>query len=314
MKYLITILLLLFYILSFTQPKEDSISLFTATGTISGSMFVPKSKTNFPVLLVIAGSGPTDRYGNSPMGVKANSYKMLAEALSTQNIGVLLFDKRGIAKSAGAGKKESDLRFENYVDDVVEWIELLKKDKRVQGIFIAGHSEGSLIGMLAAEKIKVQGYISIAGPAHGIAEIITQQYTQQLPKAGPIVDSLFKRLQNNQPLDSVPPYLMPIFRSSVQPYIKSWMKYIPCNEIKKLTTPTLIIQGGTDIQVAPEEAALLKKCKENADILLLDSMNHVLKNAPLDRAQNIATYSNAALPLSDGLTNAIAIFIKENNK
>ncbi len=306
--------MLFFHIISFAQPKEESISLLTSTGTISGSIFIPEGKTSFPVLLVIAGSGPTDRYGNSPMGVKANSYKMLAEALCLQNVGVLLFDKRGVSKSASAGKKENDLRFENYVDDVVQWVELLKKDKRLQGIFIAGHSEGSLIGMLAAEKIKVQGYISIAGPARSIAEIITQQYTQQLPKTGRIVDSLFSRLQKAQPLDTVPPYLMPIFRPSLLPYIKSWMKYIPCNEIKKLTVPTLIIQGGTDIQVAPEEAALLKKCKANAAILLLDSMNHVLKNAPLGRTQNIATYSNTALPLSDGLTNAITIFIKENNK
>jgi pimeloyl-ACP methyl ester carboxylesterase len=313
MKYLTGLLLLLFHITTLAQPKEDSIALFTSTGTISGSLFVPEGKASFPVLLVIAGSGPTDRYGNNPLGVKANSYKMLAEALCTQNIGVLLFDKRGVAKSAGAAKKEVDLRFENYVNDVVEWVEQLKKDKRVKGIFIAGHSEGSLIGMLAAQKVNVQGYISIAGPARGIAEIIVRQYTEQLPKAGPIVDSLFNRLQNNQSIGSVPPYLMAIFRPSVQPYIKSWMKYIPCDEIKKLAVPTLIIQGGTDIQVAPEEAALLKKCKENAGIFLLDSMNHILKNAPANRAQNIATYSNPALPLSVGLTNAIVLFIKENS-
>jgi uncharacterized protein len=314
MKYFVSVLMLLFHIVSLAQSKEDSMSLITSTGTIRGSLFVPEGKASFPVLLVIAGSGPTDRYGNSPLGVKANSYKMLAEALCTQNIGVLLFDKRGVAKSAGAAKKEADLRFENYVDDVVQWIELVKKDKRIKGIFIAGHSEGSLIGMLAAQKIKVQGYISVAGPAHGIAEIITQQYTQQLPKAGPIVDSLFRRLQNNQSVDSVPPYLLAIFRPSVQPYIKSWMKYIPCDEIKKLNVPTLIIQGGTDIQVAPGEATLLKTCKEDAGMILLDSMNHVLKNAPLNRAQNIATYSNPALPLTVGFANAIALFIRENNK
>ena len=53
-----------------------------------------------------------------------------------------------IAKSMGAVKTEADLRFDDYVNDVVQWIQLLQKDKRVKGIFIAGHSEGSLIGML----------------------------------------------------------------------------------------------------------------------------------------------------------------------
>jgi uncharacterized protein len=312
MKFIVGLLLL--HSVAFSQPKEDSISLFTTTGTLRGSLFVPTGKNSFPVLLVIAGSGPTDRYGNNPIGVNANSYKMIAEALGHENMGVLLFDKRGIAKSADAGKKEVDLRFENYVDDVVQWIALIKKDKRVKGIFVAGHSEGSLIGMLAAQKIKVQGYISIAGPARGIAEIITQQYSQQLPKAAPLVDSLFHRLQNNLSLDSVPPYLLSIFRPSVQPYIKSWIKYIPCDEIKKLAIPTLIIQGGTDIQVAPSEASLLKQCKENAGLLALDSMNHILKTAPLNRAQNIATYTNPVLPLYPGLTAAIVLFIQKNNK
>lgn len=313
MKFIISFSLLLFQISALSQSKEDSISLLTATGTLSGSLFTPVGKTTFTVLVMVAGSGPTDRYGNSPMGVKADSYKMVAAALNKENIAVLLFDKRGIAKSRDAGKTEADLRFDDYVNDVVQWVELLQKDKRVKGIFIAGHSEGSLIGMLAAQKIKVQGYISIAGPARGIAEIITEQYAQQLPKAALIVDSLFKRLQNNQSVDSVPSYLQSIFRPSVLPYIKSWMKYIPCNEIKKLTSPILIIQGGTDIQVAANEATLLKKCKANSDLILLDSMNHVLKNAPANRVQNIATYSNPALPLYLGLTAAIAAFIQKNN-
>ena len=314
MKFIISFCLPFLLTTAFAQPQEDSISLVTVTGTLKGSLFIPVGKTTFPLVILIAGSGPTDRYGNNPMGVKANSYKMIAEALAKENIGVLLYDKRGIAKSMDAGKKEADLRFENYVDDVVDWIKLIKKDKRVTGVFIAGHSEGSLIGMLAAQKIKVQGYISIAGPARGIAEIITGQYAQQSPKTAVVVDSLFKRLQNNQSIDSVPPYLLPIFKPSVQPYIKSWIKYIPCDEIRKLPIPVLIIQGGTDIQVAPTEATLLKNCKETAAILLLDSMNHVLKTAPLNRTQNVATYSNPNLPLYPGFTNAIVAFIQKNNR
>lgn len=174
MKFIIGFSLALLQIVASAQSKEDSISLFTVTGTLKGSLFVPSGKPTFPVLVIIAGSGPTDRYGNNPMGVKANSYKMIADALTKENVAVLSFDKRGIAKSMGAVKTETDLRFDDYVNDVVQWIQLLQKDKRVKEIFIAGHSEGSLIGMLAAQKIKVQGYISVAGPARGIAEIIIE--------------------------------------------------------------------------------------------------------------------------------------------
>lgn len=313
MKKIFTLLLVLNAAAIFAQPIEDSVLLSTASGILKGSLFVPAGKTSFPVLILIPGSGPTDRYGNNPMGVKANSYKMMATTLSSKNTGVLLFDKRGIAGSRPAAGSEADLRFETYVNDVVEWIQWLQKDKRVRSIFIAGHSEGSLIGILAAQKIKVQGFISIAGPAKGIAEIITGQYAAQLPKAAVIVDSLFKRLQNNQPLDTVPQYLMSIFRPSIQPYMKSWIKYIPCNELKKLTIPVLIIQGTTDLQVDPAQASLLKQCSKNALLVLLDSMNHILKDAPANRAQNMATYANPTLPLSAGLMPAIAAFIQKNN-
>ena len=311
MKFILTFILVNILATGFAQFREDSVSLVTGTGTLHGSLFIPAGNATFPVLLVLAGSGPTDRYGNNPMGVHADSYKMIAQALGNEKIGVLVYDKRGVAKSMGAMKKEADLRFDDYVSDAVQWIQLLKKDKRITSIFIAGHSEGSLIGILAAQKIKVQGYISIAGPARGIATIITEQYAQQLPKAAVVVDSLFMRLKNNQALDSVPPYLMSIFRPSIQPYIKSWMQYIPCEEIKKLTVPVLIIQGGTDIQVAPGEAALLKECKPAAVVVLLDSMNHILKTAPAERAKNVATYSQPALPLTPGLTTAIITFIRK---
>ena len=133
-----------------------------------------------------------------------------------------------------------------------------------------------------------------------------------LPKAAPIVDSLFERLKAGKIIDTVPPYLQSIFRPSVQPYIKSWMKYIPANEIKKITIPILIVQGGTDLQVDSAEANLLRQANPKAQLIILDSMNHILKNASVYRMQNLATYSNPALPLAPGLIKAIAIFIIQN--
>lgn len=308
MKLLVAILLLL-QLNALAQSTPDSVALQTATGLLQGTLYVPAGKKSFPVLVVIAGSGPTDRNGNNPLGVNANSYKLMAEALGEKKIGVLLYDKRGIAQSRSAGKVEADLRFDDYVNDAVQWVQWLQKDKRVKGIFIAGHSEGSLIGMLAAQQTKLAGYISIAGPARGIAEIITEQYAQQLPKAAKVVDSLFNRMKNKQKLDTVLPYLMSIFRPSVQPYMQSWMRYIPCEELKKLTSPTLIVQGGTDIQVAPTEAALLQQCKPIAQLVMLDSMNHILKNAPKNRSENVATYANPILPLANGFIDALVKFI-----
>jgi alpha-beta hydrolase superfamily lysophospholipase len=138
-------------------------------------------------VVIQAGSGPTNRYGNNPMGVKANSYKLIAESLAQRNIATLLMDKRGIAESAGAMKNEAALRFDDYADDLANWISFIKKDKRIKKVFIAGHSEGSLVGMLAAQKEKVNGYISIEGAGERIDRIIVWQYAQQHPKIAPLL-------------------------------------------------------------------------------------------------------------------------------
>ncbi|MCY7290603.1 MAG: alpha/beta hydrolase, partial [Ferruginibacter sp.] len=279
---------------------------------LKGTLILPAKAKKFKLLIIQAGSGPTDRNGNSGKAVTANSYRLLAEALAAKNIATLLIDKRGVAGSMAALKSELILRFDDYADDLAAWAVFIKKDKRVKKVFIAGHSEGSLVGMIAAQKEKVNGYISIAGAGESIDKIITWQYKQQLPKAGLVVDSLFTRMKNKQPLDTVPPYLLSLFRPSVQPYILSWMLHDPCEEIKKLSMPVLIIQGSTDIQVTMKQATLLKECKPSATLKVIEGMNHILKQAPEDRMKNIATYTDEKLPLSPELISSIVTFVSKS--
>ena len=135
-----------------------------------------------PVVLLLSGSGPTDRNGNSPMlPGKNNSLQMLAEGLASNGIASLRYDKRGVGESAKAMMAEADLRFETYVDDAVAWCEQLRKDKRFSAVIIAGHSEGSLIGMLAAKRCNAAGFISIAGAGRAAADILRTQLAGKLP-------------------------------------------------------------------------------------------------------------------------------------
>ena len=298
--------------MSFAQFITEEQTLTTSTGNLSGTLILPKSGKNFKLVIIQAGSGPTDRNGNSGSSLKANSYRLIGEALSQRNIATLLIDKRGVGKSMAAMKSEASLRFNDYADDLAAWTSFIKKDMRIRKVFIAGHSEGSLVGMLAAQNEKVNGYISIAGAGESIDKIITWQYAQQLPKAASVVDSLFKRMRNKQKIDTVPPYLLSIFRPSVQPYILSWMLHDPCEEIKKLKIPILILQGTTDIQVEVKEAEMLKACKPKAILKIITGMNHILKEAPMDRGKNIATYSKDDLPIMPGLVDLLAAFVNKN--
>jgi alpha-beta hydrolase superfamily lysophospholipase len=239
--------------------------------------------------------------------MKNESLKKLAHGLAEQHIASLRFDKRGIAESQLAAKSEEALRFEDYVNDARAWIELLKKDKRFLKVVVVGHSEGSLIGMIAANGM-ADGYVSIAGAGRSADKVIKEQLGSQpqqvIDMCFPIIDSLVA----GKTVADVNPMLNALFRPSVQPYLISWFHYDPQLEIKKLTIPVLIIQGTNDIQVSISDANLLAVASPKAQLILVKNMNHIFRLVEGDRDANIATYSKGELPISEELVNSIALF------
>lgn len=311
MKMKITILFLSLFISTnlISQVKEEPVTLETKTGNIEGTLLYPTSSKKIPVALIIAGSGPTDRNGNNPM-MTNNSLKMLAEGLSDNGIASLRFDKRGIAESRDAGLSEKNLRFEDYIQDVKGWINFLKKDSRFSEIIIIGHSEGSLIGMIASQEKGVSKFISIAGLGVPAGEMLDEQLKTQAPFLSAQALPIIEQLENGKTVDSIPQMLYTVFRPSVQPYLISWFKYDPREEISKLKIPVLIIQGTTDIQVDISNAKKLAEANKNAELKIIEGMNHVLKEAEADRLKNLQTYNDPDLPLKDGLIKTITEFIK----
>lgn len=291
-------------------PDNSNFTYKSPSGNIKGTIQAPESKKPIPVVLIIAGSGPTDRNGNQATTVNSNAYKMIADSLFNAGIASLCYDKRGVAASASALKDESKLKFEDMVNDAVGIVKMLKNDNRFSSVYILGHSEGSLIGMLAAAKEPVVGYISVAGIAERADKIIVRQIAAQSEELSLKAAFMLDSLQNGHELKNVDETLAPLFRPSVQPYIASWIKYDPQDEIKKLAIPVLILQGTTDIQVAAEEADKLKAAYPKATLKVIQGMNHALKNAPADRAKNLATYTNPKLPLCKGFMPSLIDFVK----
>jgi len=311
MKQFVTIVLLSFLANfgAFGQTGTP-ITLHTVSGNIEGALLIPETKGALPVAVLIAGSGPTDRDGNNPI-MKNNALKMLATALYHHGIASLRYDKRGIAASQSAGADESKLRFDQYIEDAVGWSRLLKQNKKFNKILIIGHSEGSLIGMEVAQKAWIDKFISLAGTGQPADQLIRKQLSTQpafvLQQCTPILNELVK----GNTVDSIPPYLNALFRKSVQPYLISWFKYNPQTEIKKLKKPVLIVQGTTDIQVSINDAEKLKEANPQARLAIIKGMNHILKDAPADRQENIKTYSQPDLPLNNELVQIVVDFIKK---
>lgn len=311
------ILLLTVFILSFVNAqdkkeiafKESPIVLKINTDQLFGTLTTPDLTKKYPVALLISGSGPTDRNGNNPM-MKNNSLKMLAENLAKNGIASLRYDKRGIGESKASAISEQTLVFENYTEDAKSWINLLKQDKRFSEIIVIGHSEGSLIGMIAGAK--ANKFISIAGPGESADVLIKTQIGSKSNKqlndlTFPIIDSL----KSGNTVKKVDPMLNSLFRASIQPYLISWFKYNPQTEIKKLNVPILIVQGNKDLQVTVKDAELLSQASKNAELLIIENMNHILKNIEGDTQANMESYNNESLPVSEVMTNKIISFIKK---
>ena len=272
---------------------------------------MPSNIKNPPVVLIIAGSGPTDRNGNTPIiSGENNSLKMIAEDLANYGIASIRYDKRGVGKSLDDKLDENKLRFETYINDAREFANYAKKDIRFSKFYIAGHSEGSLIGMNVAKYVNADGFISIAGMGRTFDVVLRQQLASQpsyvIKESNAILDSL----KLGKLVTDAPSYLNTLFRPSVQPYLISLFAYSPESIISSLKTPCLILQGKNDLQVTVLDAENLGKAQPKAKVVLFNKMNHVLKDCDEDTESNVAAYSNPSLPLSNNFIRSIVDFIK----
>ena len=237
---------------------------------------------------------------------------MLAMALEANGIASLRYDKRGVGESAAVLVDQTTLRIEDYMRDASAWIEYLMNDERLGDVFVIGHSEGALIGMVAAQAKPVTGYISIAGVGRSADKLLGDQLTKNIPvrelatKATEIIGQLAK----GKLVSDIPPDLVAALDSSIQPYLISWFKYEPSVEIGKLGIPILIVQGTTDLQVSEADANTLHSAAKQSGIVIVPGMNHVLKPAEGDLMAQVQVYSDPDLPLHKDLAQPIVEFIK----
>ncbi len=289
---------------------QRPISLDTGTGELFGTLLLPKSAKPVPVVLIIAGSGPTDRDGNNSDGGRNDSMKRLALILAKHNIASVRYDKRGVAASRPATPDERDLSIEKYVDDAVAWAAKLKTDSRLGPLILMGHSEGALVATLAAERAGAVALISVAGTGRPVDQVVREQLQDRLPP--PLLarsEQLIEEIKAGKTDNDVPEPLQVVFRPSVQPYLISLFRQNPTEAFGQLKIPTLIIQGRNDMQVGVGDAELLHKAKPDSQLAIIDGMNHVLRIVPMDIKRQLASYKDPQLPLASEVTDRILKFL-----
>jgi len=300
----------------YTVTEPAGVSL-----TLDGTLTLPATtKGPVPVILLIAGSGPTDRDCNNPIPfggkpVQGTSFRSLADSLARLGIAVARYDKRGSGTNrliVASKMKTEAMRFDYYVSDAIGFIRQLQTDRRFSRVVVAGHSEGSLVGMLAATKTNADAFVSLSGPGQNIADAIRPQLAT-LPEAQrELAYRDLDSLRSGQSVRQPPAVLMSVMAPSIQPYMMSWMKYDPSVEIKRFRGPVLVVNGGRDIQVGVTEAEALKKARPDAKLVVYADMTHMLKNSvSASMADNLNTYHDPNLPLTPGLATELARFAQQ---
>lgn len=300
--------ILLFFISleAFSQEKNYDSLQVSIDPEVQGTLLSPKGENQPPLAILIAGSGPTDRDGNQAQ-FKNNSLKYLAEGLAQKGIATFRYDKRVIAQINKATVQEEKMTFEDEVNDALLVVNHFKD--KYKKIILIGHSEGALVGLLVTQKVVVSKFVSISGAGNSSATLIEEQIGKNAPQLKEESQKIISQLRKGELVENISPYLAPVFRKSVQPYLISWFKYEPTKEIAKLQIPILIVQGTNDMQVEDKEAQLLKEAQPKAQLLLIEGMNHVLKKVKT-LEENQLSYLNPDLPISGELVEGIASFIK----
>ena len=293
--------------------SPNNFSVVNPIGRLDGTLVLPKDKKKVPVVLMIGGSGPTDRNMNQGQSLRTNAFLLLAKRLAENGIASLRYDKRGVGTSIKA-VSASSLKFDDFIDDAKLFISKLATDERFSDVIVLGHSEGAAIGLIASLQTNPAAFISLCGFKDNMVNLMGEQFkpilsAQDFNVFSEIADSLRAGKIVNRAL---PIALAPIFTPTLQSYLISTLKYDPSKEIQKLKIPLLVVGGSTDLQVPAAAAIQLAKINNKATLKIIPEMNHVLKKALSDRISNLATYNSPDIPLHEDIVPLLVDFIKEN--
>ena len=268
-----------------------------------------------PVILIVPGSGPTDRDGNNRLGVAASTYRLLAEALAREGIASVRIDKRGMFGSAAAIADANAVTIDDYAQDVHNWARVITRQTGARCVWVLGHSEGGLVALQAAQRPDgICGLILVATPGRPMGDILKAQLRANPANAPllPDADRAIDTLAGGARVDpaTLPAPLRPLFPAVVQGFLVSAFALDPARLIKSVRLPVLIMQGTRDLQVAPADAQRLAAAKPEAKVIELTDVNHVLKLvASPERAANVASYAAPDVPLASAVAPAIAAFV-----
>jgi len=291
---------------------ESPYTIRSGTLGLAATLTVPRGVTGrVPVAVIVAGSGPTDRNGNSVMGIRPNSYAQLAWRLAERGIATLRYDKRGMPGTQGTFDIRT-MTLEDFAGDARAAAESLARDSRFSRVVLIGHSEGASLALLAARQgAPIAGVVHVSGLGRPLTAVMREQLSRQFDSTTLArYDTAMRHyLQGEQPAD-VPPQLAMLFVPVNQTFMRSLAAFDAPAAIRAVRQPVLIVQGETDLQATVADAERLHAARPEARLILIPATNHVLKHvADTTLAGQMGTYQNPSVPIVADVVAAIADWI-----
>jgi len=295
---------------------ETPFTIQSGTLVLPATLTLPANYSHpIPVALIVAGSGPTDRNGNSagPLRAQNNSnlYAILAWQLANAGIASVRYDKRVL----GDNLQKIDLAsisIDDFVADAIAGARRLADDRRFSKVILIGHSEGAELVLQAVNRgAPAAGIVMMSGAGRPIIPILREQISKQLPPSEIVKwDSAFARYLRGEATGDVHPGLVSLLQPTNRHFMQTWVKYDPTVEIAKVKVPVLIVQGGRDIQVSEADARSLKAAQPAAKLVVIPAANHVFRAANSDdRLTQMKLYVDPTIPVVPDLTPAIVGWI-----
>lgn len=300
----------------YEEPGED-VRVENKYGSLRGKLIFPEKVTKtVPAVIIVPAAGSIDRNGNTISGIRSNAYIQLAARLAERGVAALRYDKAGMSGSLNAAPRyEEDVRFKMGATDLALFIAALREDERIDSITLVGHAEGALVAMLAHAEEKVEGIVTVAAPGRPLGDDLREEIEKSIKDAKLRKEALaiLDKLIMGKKVKDVPASLYNAFRPTVQPYLMSWLKYDPAEELAMIDVPTMIVHGTNDREVPISNVELLATASPESDVHEIKGMNHILK---LDSGKTLEeqvykSYSSPAFELAPELVKILAKFAKQ---
>jgi len=264
--------------------------------TLAGTLLLPvwSELQKVPGIVLVAGSGPTDRDGNNPLAPqRIDVLKQIAELLASAGIATLRYDKRGIGGSTPRprGTLEEQERFfawDNFVADVAAAHgELVKHDEiKSYATALLGHSEGGLLVLAALPAItknRPHGMVLASTPGRPMREIVREQVSRGAPNLVDAVTATMAAIEasGHVPAD-LPIELQALFPAYAGPYLQRMLAFDPAQALLGLDLACLLLQGAADRQVVPMGDVqplidALSKRSAPGEAVVIPAVSHNLK-------------------------------------